>query len=125
MQQTITESIEARFDRSEPKFLSLIRNDARIRSVTVTRTAAPTRMKQHNNLRAIEFGLPSNAEQNSFLVTDLLEDITYLVCQAGSLSLLVFRLNNEQVEVAVQPGSDLVEIAYDFTKHLEAIRTNT
>jgi hypothetical protein len=55
---------------------------------------------------------------------DLLEDITYLVGQAGSLSQLVFTLKDEQVMVGVQPGSDLTEIAHNFAKHLLTIRAN-
>jgi hypothetical protein len=57
----------------------------------------------------------------SFLVTDLLEDITYMVMQEGSLCKLVFTLNDEEVVVTVQPGSDLTEIAHDFAIHLVTI----
>jgi len=66
--------------------------------------------------------IQDTAPTDSFLVTDLLENITYVVRGGGSLSQIVFTLKDEQVMVAVQPGSDLTEIAHDFAKHLPAIR---
>ena len=129
MQQTITEqAIEPGFEWAEPEVLRSIRADARIRSVVIFRTAKPAGVKQLDDLvkaSEVDFARPNKAVADSFLVTDLLEDITYLVGQAGSLSQLVFTLKNEQVMVAVQPGSDLTEIAHDFARNLEAIRANT
>ncbi len=122
MQQTITEQA------IEPEVLRSIRADARIRSVVIFRTAKPAGVKRLDDLvkdSEVDFARPNMAVADSFLVTDLLDDITYLVGQAGSLSQLVFTLKNEQVMVAVQPGSDLTEIAHDFARNLEAIRANT
>jgi hypothetical protein len=58
---------------------------------------------------------------DSFLVTDLLDNITYMVGQEEALSKIVFTLKDEQVMVTVQQGSDLIEIAHDFAIHLATI----
>jgi len=58
---------------------------------------------------------------DSFLVTDLLEDIMYMVGREGVLPKIVFTLKDEQVTVTAQPGSDLTEIAHDFAIHLATI----
>lgn len=125
MQRTVTEqAMELGLERPEPQILQLIRADARIRSVVIIRTATAIGAKLPANDCNIKFKRPSNADEETFEVTDMLEDITYLVSRAGPLSLLVFKLENQQIEVGVQPGSDLIEIAHDFATHLETIRSN-
>jgi hypothetical protein len=114
-------------EQAEPEILRSIRADSRIHSVAIVRTAKPARTEQTNDLvktRDVEPAVRDIALTDSYLVTDLFDDITYLVGQAGSLSQLVFTLKDEQVMVAVQPGSDLTEIAHNFAKHLLTIRAN-
>ena len=121
MQRTITEQVAPTAGRSEPEFLQLIRRDPRIRSVVTVRIANPRKLKEtHGLVKTSRIRLPTQ-NTDSFLVTDLLEDITYAVGQEGAFSKLVFALKHEQVMVAVQPGSDLTEIAHDFATHLATV----
>jgi len=128
MQRTILEELTPRTKQDEPEFLRLIRADARIRSLAIRRSVKLAVVKQPDDPvkdTVAEFAGLSKGLTDAFRVTDLLEDITYLVGQSGSLSLIVFSLKNELVMVGVQPGSDLTEIAHDFVKHLEVIRIST
>jgi hypothetical protein len=122
MQQTITEQITSpTVGQAEPEVLHRIRTDPRIRSVvTVRATNSENVVEPHGLVTTSRIKLPT-ADTDSFLVTDLLEDITYMVGLEGSLSKLVFTLKDEQVMVLVQSGSDLTEIAHDFAIHLAAI----
>ncbi len=121
MQRTITEQVAPKAEQAEPEFLQRIRNDPRICSVVIVRAANPGKaMETHGLVKTSRIKLPT-PNIDSFLVTDLLEDITYMVGQEGSLSKLVFTLKDEQVMVTVQPGSDLTEIAHDFAIHLATI----
>lgn len=127
MQRTIAkQSASPSVEEAEPEILRSIRADSRIRSVAIVRFAKPAGIKQPDNLVKIgdvEFAVRDKALTDS-LVTDLLEDITCIVRQEGLLSQLAFMLNDEQVMVAVQPGSDLTEIAHDFTRHMATIRAH-
>jgi hypothetical protein len=125
MQRTITEqAVAPRSGEAEPEVVQLIRADPRIRSVVTTRKAKQERASQSfdvakaSDMDSTPLG---KAISESFFITDLLEDITYMVARGGSLSYLVFNLKDERVTVAVQPGSDLTEIAYNFAKHLAVI----
>lgn len=122
MQRTITEQVTAPTKgHSETEVLQRIRTDPRIRSVVTVRDANLEKVSETRGLvKTSRIRLPT-PNTDSFLVTDLLEDITYLVGQEGSLSRLVFTLKGEQVTVTVQPGSDLTEIAHDFAMHLATI----
>jgi hypothetical protein len=120
MQRTITEQVAPKAGQTEPEVLQRIRTDPRICSVVIVRTPNPsTVIGTHGPVKTnrITFQTPNT---DSFLVTDLLEDITYMVGQERSLCKLVFTLNDEVV-VTVQPGSDLTEIAHDFALHLATI----
>lgn len=122
MQRTITEQVTALTEgHSETEVLQQIRNDPRICSVVTVRDAnSGEATKTHGLVKTSRIRLPT-PNTDSFLVTDLLEDITYMVGQEASLSKLVFTLKEEQVIVAVQPGSDLTEIAHDIAVHLATI----
>lgn len=121
MQRTITEQTATPTVRSEPEVLRLIRADPRIRSVAIIRPAKPARIGETQHpVTTDHVNLPPR-NTGSFLVTDLIDDITYLVGQEGGLSKLVFAMKGEQVIVAVQSGSDLTEIAHDFAVHLDTI----
>lgn len=121
MQRTLTEQVVAKTGQAEPEVMQRIRNDTRIRSVVIVRAANPSYVVEtHGLVKTSCIKLPT-PNPDSFLVSDLLEDITYMIAQEGSLSKLVFTLKNEQVIVAVQPGSDLTEIAHDFAVHLATI----
>jgi hypothetical protein len=128
MQRTITKQlVSPTVEEAEPEILRSIRVDSRIRSVAIIRSAGPVGIEQPDNLVKtgdVGFTIRDTAPTDSFLVTDLLEDITYMVRQEGSLSQIVFMLNDEQVMVAVQPGSDLTEIAHNLAKHLATIRAH-
>jgi len=119
MQRTITELVASKVGQTEPEVLQRMRTDPRICSVVIVRSPSKV-MGTHGLVKTsrITFQTPNTG---SFLVTDLLEDITYMVMQEGSLCKLVFTLNDEEVVVTVQPGSDLTEIAHDFAIHLVTI----
>ncbi|MGA8856347.1 MAG: hypothetical protein WB643_04170 [Candidatus Bathyarchaeia archaeon] len=122
MQRTITEQVTApTAGQAELEVLQRIRTDPRICSVVIVRAANSGKvMETHGLVKISRIKLPT-PNTDSFLVTDLLEEITYVVGQEGLLSKLVFTLKDEQVIVAVQPGSDLTEIAHDFAIHLATI----
>jgi len=122
MQRTITEQVTApTAGQAELEVLQRIRTDPRICSVVIVRAANPGKvMETHGLVKTSRIKLPT-PNTDSFLVTDLLEDIMYMIGQEGSLSKLVFTLKDEQVMVAVQPGSDLTEIAHDFAIDLATI----
>ncbi len=61
------------------------------------------------------------ADVLTFLVSDLLRDVSYSVTQRESFYELVFPGRHEQVLVAVELGSDLTEIANCITNHLAVI----
>lgn len=121
MQRTITEQVAAKTGQAELEVVQRIRTDPRIRSVVIVRAANPSNvMESHGLVKTSRIKLPT-PNTDSFLVTDLLDDITYMVAQEGSLSKLVFTLKDEQVMVTVQAGSDLTEIAHNFAIHLAII----
>lgn len=121
MQRTITEQTAPTTEQAEPEILRLVRADSRIRSVAIITPAKSGSLREtHEPVKTNSVESPTLAT-GSFLVTDLLEDITYLVGQHGSLSKLVITMKDEQVTVLVQPGSDLIEIAHDFVIHLATI----
>jgi hypothetical protein len=121
MQRTITEQVAPIARHSEPEFLRLIRNDPRICSVvTVRATSRGKVMEPHGLIKTGRIKL-ATPNPDSFLVTDLLDDITYMVGQEGAFSKIVFTLKDEQVMVTIQSGSDLTEIAHDFATHLTTI----
>jgi hypothetical protein len=128
MQRTIMEE-EAAVGRirNEPEILQSIRTDARIRSIVILRNAKLSAKHPHDlgKETSVELAGPNKHVADSFRVTDLLEDVTYLVGQSGPLSLIVFTLKDERIMVGVRTGSDLTEIALDFARHLEDIRINT
>jgi len=121
MQRTITEQVAPKAGQAEPEFLRLIRTDPKIRSVVIMRAANPSKVMETLGLvKTSHIKLPT-PNIDEFRVTDLIEDITYMVGREGSLSKLVFTLKDEQVVVAVQSGSDLTDIAHDFAVNLATI----
>ena len=61
------------------------------------------------------------ADVLTFLVSDLLGDVTYSVTERESFYEIVFPGRHEQVLVAVERGADIAEIANSVADHLEAI----
>jgi hypothetical protein len=122
MRQTLVEQLASpTVGQAEPEVLQRIRTDPRIRSVVIVRAANSENVAEaHDLVKTSRIKLPT-LDTDSFLVTELLEDITYMVEREGSLSKLVFTLKDEQVIVMVQSGSDLTEIAHDFAVHLADI----
>ena len=121
MQRTITEQVALTAGQAEPEFLQRIRSDPRICSVVIVRVGSPGNVTRPYGLvetGRIKLPMPN---PDSFLVTDLLEDIMYIVGREGVLPKIVFTLKDEQVTVTAQPGSDLTEIAHDFAIHLATI----
>jgi hypothetical protein len=123
MQRTITEQIHAPAVQAEPDVIRWLRANPEIRSVVIIRQPKTASVEKNRDLAELgHFGTP--AEEKPFLVTDLLENITYKVGLEGSLSELVFTVRDEQVIVTVNSGSDFTEIAHDFATHLAAIIAN-
>ncbi|MGA2791760.1 MAG: hypothetical protein ABSF00_13465 [Candidatus Bathyarchaeia archaeon] len=121
MQRTITEQAAPKAGQAEPEVLQRMRTDPRICSIVIVRAPNPSNViGTHVLVKTSRITFPT-PDTSSFLVTDLLEDISYMVGQEGSFCKLVFTLNDEQVVVIVQPGSDLTEIAHDFVIHLATI----
>jgi len=121
MQRAITEQVAAKAGQAEPEVLQRIRTDPRICSLVIVRALNPSQViSSHGLVKTSRITLPA-PNTDSFLVTDLLEDITYMVGHEAAFSKIVFTLKNEQVIVAVQPGSDLIEIAHGIAIHLATI----
>jgi len=121
MQRTITEQVAPKAEQAEPEFLRRIRTDPRICSVVTVRSGGPGKVTEPHGLAHTGRSKLLTSNADSFFVTDLLEDIMYMVGQDGALSKIVFTLKNEQVIVTVQPGSDLIEIAHDFAIRMATI----
>ncbi len=124
MQTTISEQVEDNTVPREPIAISLLRSDARIRSIVVIRKEKPA--GRFNHLIDTEQGGAKNFEENladvlTFRVSDLLGAVSYSVTQKESFYELVFPRRHEQVLVAVEPGSDFNEIANTITNHLAVI----
>jgi len=105
----------------DPDILRLMQVDRRIRSVTVVREGQLTRIKQsqkQENGEQVESAILDSETPETLLVSDLFEEIQYLVAPSRSLYQLVFTLKDRQVIVATQPGADLTEIAHGIVKQL-------
>ncbi len=123
MQAAILEQVDSSLPQ-EPMVLSSFRADPQIRSIIVIRNGNPT--KHFNQLvdsiqeetKTFEEHM---ADVLTFLVSDLLRDVSYSVTQRESFYELVFPRRHEQVIVGVELGSDLIEIANSITNHLAVI----
>ncbi len=123
MQAAILEQVDSSLPQ-EPMVLSSFRADSRIRSIIVIRNGKPGRhfnQLVESNQEETKTFEEHMADVLTFLVSDLLRDISYSVTQRESFYELVFPGRHEQVIVAVELGSDLIEIANSITNHLAVI----
>ena len=123
MQATILDQVDDVLPK-EPMVISSIRADPRIRSIIVIRSQKPIR--HFSNLVDANHDQGRNLEEQmadvlTFLVSDLLGDVTYSVTERESFYEIVFPGRHEQVLVAVERGADIAEIANSVADHLEAI----
>ncbi len=94
----------------EPDELQLVNLHPSIRSITVLQECQPAWLGDQVKDYAKQM-LPSDIE-DTFVVTDLLEDISYLVAETKSSYKLTFALKEGQMIVAGDPAADITEVAH-------------